>query len=262
MKRYLKLYFHFFKNCFARELEFRFNLLTWTMMDFVFFGLMVVSVELIFGQVSSIAGWSRQEILILACVQSLFVDFFWTFIMMNLLNFSRLIRHGDFDFVLLKPINLRFYVSTRYFEFDHYLRIVFLSLLLPRIIKGMAVTITIANFLNFILLFFLGIFIFYNFYFMITTLNFWLINLFNLEDLFHHIYEAGRFPVQIFNRSLRLVFTYFIPVAFIATFPVQVLLGKAGFEKVFLGIIMAVISFFLSQKFWNFALKQYSSASS
>jgi ABC-2 type transport system permease protein len=51
-------------------------------------------------------------------------------------------------------------------------------------------------------------------------------------------------------------------MAFVATFPVQVLLGKAGFELVFVGLATAVIFLFLASRFWNFALRHYSSASS
>jgi ABC-2 type transport system permease protein len=245
-----------------REQEFRFNLLIWTVMDFIFFGLTVVSVELIFGQVDSIAGWSREEVLLLICVHGLFFDFLWTFILQNLLSFSHYIRKGELDFALLKPVNLRFLVSTRYFEFDHWLRIIFLIFLLFKLLRRIPVQLTIFSWLNFSLLFFLGLFIFYNFYFMITTTNFWFINIYNLEDLFHEISQVGRVPVYVFQRGMRFIFTYIIPVAFIATFPVQVLLGRSDSKITVLALVLALISFFLSQKFWNFALKHYSSASS
>lgn len=231
-------------------------------MDFIFFGLTVVSVELIFGQVDSIAGWSREEVLLLICVHGLFFDFLWTFILQNLLSFSHYIRKGELDFALLKPVNLRFLVSTRYFEFDHWLRIIFLIFLLFKLLRRIPVQLTIFSWLNFSLLFFLGLFIFYNFYFMITTTNFWFINIYNLEDLFHEISQVGRVPVYVFQRGMRFIFTYIIPVAFIATFPVQVLLGRSDSKITVLALVLALISFFLSQKFWNFALKHYSSASS
>lgn len=97
---------------------------------------------------------------------------------------------------------------------------------------------------------------------MITTTNFWFINIYNLEDLFHEISQVGRVPVYVFQRGMRFIFTYIIPVAFIATFPVQVLLGRSDPKITVLALVLALISFFLSQKFWNFALKHYSSASS
>jgi len=245
-----------------RELEFRLNLIIWTVMDFVFFAMVIISVELIFGQVSSIAGWRREEVLLLACVTGLFNDFLWTFVHLNLLFFSDLIRQGNLDFVLLKPVNSRFLVSARYFEFDHWLRIIFLSFLLVKLLGGLSAELTMFSWLNFLLLFFLGIFIFYNLYFMMTTTNFWFIRIFNLEDLFDSLTAVGRAPVYVFKGGARLFFIYIIPVAFIATFPVQALLGRLDLRMILVAIVLALTFFYLSQKFWNFALRHYSSASS
>jgi len=245
-----------------REIEFRFNLAVWTMMNFLWFGLVFASVELIFGQVELIAGWDRKEVLLLVCITSLFFDFFHTFVMQNLKRFSRLIRHGELDLALLKPINLRFLVSTRYFEFDHYPRMIVLFFLIFKFLSDLSVNPSVFAWLNFGLLFALGIFIFYNLFFIFTTTNIWFMRLFNLGDLFSETISVSRYPLYIFKRSARLFFTYVIPVAFIATFPAQALLSRAGFGRVLLGSLIGLVMFFLSQKFWRFALRHYHSASS
>jgi ABC-2 type transport system permease protein len=116
--------------------------------------------------------------------------------------------------------------------------------------------------LNFGLTFTLSIFIFYNLFFIFTTTNIWFMRLFNLGDLFSEIINVGRYPVYIFQKSSQAFFTYLLPVAFIATFPVQALLGRASFGRVLWGSLIGLVMFFLSQKFWLFALRHYSSASS
>ena len=262
MKRYLQLYYYFFRNSLMRDLEFRFNVLIWTVMNFLFLGLMFVSVELIYGQVEAIAGWNKNEVLLLLCVNSLFYDFLWTLVLANLLGFSHLIRHGELDFVLLKPVNPRFFVSTRYFESDHYLRILILVFVISRLLKTLGVQLTIFSLLNFLSLFVLGIFIFYSFFFILTTSNFWFINVFNLEDLFSGIMHVGRFPVRIFKKGFYLFFTYVVPTAFIATFPTQALLGKGSLGMIGVALVIALFMFSASQLFWQFALRHYQSASS
>lgn len=261
MKHYLSLYWQFVKNCWMRELEFRLNLIIWTFMDFLWFGLLIVSVELIFGQVDSIAGWTKKEVLLLTCVQALFMDFLWTFVLQNLNNFSHLIRKGGLDYYLLKPVNLRFLVSARYLEFDHFLRILFLIFLIPNFLNKMGITITVSSLAGFVLLFSQALFIFYNLFFLITTTNFWFVKLFNLEDLFDNIAHVGKFPVYIFKGGMRFFFVYILPVAFIATFPVQFLLGRGDLRLVLLGLLLGIITFAFSEWFWRFALKHYSSAS-
>jgi len=262
MKRYLSLYFQFWRNCSMRDLEFRFNAVVWTVMNFIWFGLILVSLELIFGQVEMIAGWTKDEVLLLAFIQLLFSDFLWTFILVNLGNFSELIRRGNFDFVLLKPVSPRFLVSARYFESDHYVRILVILLLIPKHLDKLGIQSTASSWMTFGLLFVLGIFIFYNLFFIFTTTNFWFINLFNLNDLFDQVVDLGRYPVHIFKGGARLFFVYLMPVAFIATFPAQALLGQIGFEMVFVAILISLITFSVSQWFWQYALRHYQSASS
>lgn len=242
-------------------MEFRLNLIIWTLMGFFDLGLVVVSVGLIFGQVEAVAGWTRNEVMLLVLVVTLFNDFLWTFVLQNLNNFSGLVRNGNFDFYLLKPVNTRFLTSTRYFEFDHYLKITVLLFFIFKIaIQNYGLTALSA--LGFISLLFLGLVIFYNIFFIFTTTNFWFVKLFNLGDLFGHIIEAGRVPVYAFQKGMKSFFIYVLPVAFIATFPTQFLLGRGSFDLIVLGIFLAVITFIFSHWFWHYALRHYSSASS
>ncbi len=243
-----------------RDLEFRFQVTTWAIMNFLWFGLMLASVNLIFGQVEAIAGWSKDKVLLLVFVQALFFDFLWTFFLINLRKFSRLVRHGELDLVLLKPVSPRFFVSTRYFDNDHYPRMLVILFLIPGLLKTLQVQPALFAWLNAALLFILGLFIFYNLFFIITTTNFWFTNLFNLGDLCSEMVDVGRAPVYVFKDKARAFFIYFIPTAFVSTFPTQALLGETGFELVLVGVIISLASFAFSQLFWQFALRRYSSA--
>lgn len=246
-----------------REMEFRFNLLVWTGMDFVFLGMTLVSASLIFGQVESVAGWSYREVLLLVYTTALFNDFMWTFVFQNVNYFSELVRRGNLDFALLKPVNSRFLVSARYLEFDHYLRMILLFYLINKTVLELGVSPNLFSWLSYDLAFFLGLLIFYNLFFMLTTLNFWFIRIFNLVDFFETVSGIGRNPVYIFKKGFRLFFVYLIPTIFIATFPVEILLGRReGGGVLILALAVCLIFFVVSQKFWNFALKRYSSASS
>lgn len=245
-----------------KDLEFRFNVLVWTFLNVLWLGLALIFIELIFGQVKAIAGWSKDEVFLLIAVQTLFTGFMWMLVLENLGYFSHYIRHGDLDFVLLKPLNPRFFVSTRYFDSAQYGRMVASVFLILVLLGRLGVQPDIGQWLLFILLFALGFFIFYNLFFLITTTLFWLINVFNMTDLFDNIVSSANYPVYIFQGSLRFFFIYIIPMAFIATFPAQALLGQIGWEKLWLALFLGVVTFLASEWFWRFALKHYQSASS
>ena len=65
-----------------------------------------------------------------------------------------------------------------------------------------------------------------------------------------------------FSFSLRIFFSIFIPIAFITTIPSEVFLGLSQTWKILLEIMVTSVFLYTSRKFWLFALKFYSSASS
>ena len=245
-----------------RELEFRLNLFLTVFGSFLWLGFALLSVELIFGQVDLIAGWSRNEIWLLMAVYLLFYDFFSIFISKNLREFSELIRRGHFDFVLLKPINTRFLVSTRYFNLYRLFRFVFEIHLLFKLLADFSLQPGLVSWLVFLALFCLGIIVFYNLFFSIAILSIWFVKLFNLGDLFSRILDAGHYPIDIFPKNFRLLFVYLIPIGFVATFSTQALLGQPNVWMISVGMVLSIITFILSHKFWHYALRHYQSASS
>jgi len=65
---------------------------------------------------------------------------------------------------------------------------------------------------------------------MAASSAFWITNSYSVMAFFFRFREYARWPVGIFEGALRVLFTAFIPLAFIATFPVQGLIdpGAAG----------------------------------
>lgn len=243
------------------EMEFRFNLVIWSVVNIFWAAIFIFMINIIYGHVNSLAGWSKQEATVLVMVQSLFISFLWAFVLPNLKELSNLIRTGGLDFLLLKPLNLRFLTSVKVQEFDMYLRalvlVVVLSIYVPPLFHP-----TLTSALNFTALLILGVIIFYNVFFMFATTNFWLINIFNIDHLYSAITDIATFPSGIFTGLLKITFVYLLPTIFIATIPTQALLGKTGLESVLIALGVAIVTYFVSHKFWNFALRHYSSASS
>jgi ABC-2 type transport system permease protein len=153
-------------------------------------------------------------------------------------------------------------LTFRVLEFDHYARILIELYLIYRYTVLVTGSFSLFNLLLFIILFTSGLLIFYSIFFAFSATNVWFIKLENLHHLFDSIKDIGKRPVDIFKNRLLLFFSYFLPVGYIATFPAKALLGEISFFKVVMGPVLTIVFFFLSQKFFKFALKHYSSASS
>lgn len=262
MNRYLKIIFVNAKNCLIRIMEFRSEVISWSVFSVFWIFVFLAFVNVIFGQITAISGWTKDQVLVLFTVQELFIGCMWIFILPGVLDFSKSISKGELDFMLLRPINTRFLLTFRRFEFDQYGRIIVTLILLKIFLSNLNISISLLNVVGALLIFVLGMFIFYSLFFLIATLSFWFINLFNLEDLLDSVVNAGRYPSSIYKGGLKIVFGYIIPLAFTATFPTQILLGNENPGIFISAILIAAGMFFVSHLFWNFALKRYSSASS
>lgn len=62
--------------------------------------------------------------------------------------------------------------------------------------------------------------------------------------------------------AYRFFFTFIVPVTFLTTVPAEVILGRVEIPWLIGGLVLAVVLFWASSKFWSFALRFYTSASS
>lgn len=80
--------------------------------------------------------------------------------------------------------------------------------------------------------------------------------------IYRDVTNMGRFPTDIYKEPLKSALTYLIPVAIMMSLPAKALMGLASSISVFIALLLAFLFMFSSLRFWNFALKKYSSASS
>ena len=104
--------------------------------------------------------------------------------------------------------------------------------------------------------------ILYSLWFFISTTTIWFVKTWNATEVLRSFLYIGRFPLNSFSFSLRVFFSIFIPIAFITTIPSEVFLGLSQLWKILLEVIVATVFLITSRKFWLFALKFYTSASS
>ncbi len=178
-------------------------------------------------------------------------------------NLNRIVEHvqkGTLDFVLLKPIDSQFWLSTRYVSLWG----------IPGIVTGFALItygltsqgIPVVNLLYGLIPLLSGLIILYSMWFMLGTLSIWFVKIYNVTYVLKAVVEGGRFPITAYPVLYRLFMTFIIPVAFLTTVPAETFLGRGTTFYTVLGVLLAVLFFTLSRVFWRFALRYYTSASS
>ena len=261
MQRYWRIYKTFFISSFARELEFRANFFAKIAQNAIWIGFFVLILLVIYRNTDSVAGWSRGAAFILAATCFL-MNSVHSALFFSLNEIPEQVRKGTLDFVITKPIDTQFWVSSRKFNFDQIGTLVAGVVMVAMGVAQEALTIGPAQWIAYVVLVVASSAIFYSFNLLLMTTGIWLVRVDNLWVLGESVMQIARYPIDIYQSGLRRLFVYAVPLAFIATVPSRQLVSGLDLGMLALGVAWAVAFFFAARWFWNFALRHYGSASS
>ncbi len=261
-RKYLKVYRNFLHTSLASELEYKTNIL----IDLVTAILSLIGsiflLSIFFQNNGIIGGWEFKQALIIQGIYTILNGISNTWFNPNLTEIVKHIREGTLDFVLLKPIDSQFFISLKKLTPSGFLEIMLGFFLLLYCIKINQINLNLSFFILCFITMICSICILYSLWFFISTTTIWFVKTWNAIEVLRSFLYIGRFPLNSFSFSLRIFFSIFIPIAFITTIPSEVFLGLSQSWKIMLEVIVAIVFLFTSRKFWLFALKFYSSASS
>jgi len=262
MRRYLRLYRAFMVNCLAREMEYRAHFLLTCLRTMSWGALSVLFLGLIFRQVRQVAGWTLDEMLLLTGTFNVVQALLALTVGRNMGQLSRYVNRGELDLVLTKPVSAQFYVSTRLVAFPE-LATAALGLAVVAYAWGrLGLPLGLGPLLAYAMLVLCGVLIGYALWFSSVVCVFWAERLSNIHALFDPVMELARVPTEVYRGLLRAVFSSVVPLAFLATVPAKALLGRLAPWQIAAGPLLAITLLWLSNRWWRFALRRYTSASS
>lgn len=260
--RNIKLIASFLAYAFKRELEFRFNLTFFFVFHLIWIATSVIGVILIFNQAGTIAGWNRNQAILLILIYYLTSTFIKAFVIPGASSLSELVRKGDLDFVLTKPVDNQLFISLQRIYLNQFFRFTIILIIVPFYLRSINITINTSTLMLASLTALTGIIGLHGIFTIIACLSFWLENIWNLNDFFHDILDVSKRPVDIFRGITQQIAIFVIPVGLIASIPTKVLLRQIHWNFALYSIFTSLALFFLSRFFFKFALRHYSSASS
>jgi ABC-2 type transport system permease protein len=102
----------------------------------------------------------------------------------------------------------------------------------------------------------------YSLWILVVCASFWVVKLDNLSFLLSSIFDAARWPLDLFRGVWRILFTFVIPLGLMTTYPARALLGSLSASTAILALAGAAIFSGLARLIWKRALSRYTSASS
>ena len=261
-RKYLKVYKKFLHTSFASELEYKTNIIIDLITAILSLIGSIFLLSIFFQNNASIGDWEFEEALIIQGIYTILNGITNTWFNPNLSEIVKHIREGTLDFVLLKPIDSQFFISLKKINPSGFLEIMLGICLLLFCIRINQINLNLSFLILFLITITCSICILYSLWFFISTTTIWFVKTWNATEVLRSFLYVGRFPLSSFSISLRIFFSVFIPIAFITTIPSEVFLGLSQSWKILLEVIVALVFLITSRKFWLFALKFYSSASS
>ena len=104
--------------------------------------------------------------------------------------------------------------------------------------------------------------ILYSLWILVVAAAFVVVKIDNLSFLFISIYDAARWPADVFRGVLRFVFTFLVPLAVMTTFPAEALLGRLAPGRAGAIALGALLFAACARVVWLRSIARYTSASS
>ncbi len=223
----------------------------------------LVPLLVVFGNRKGVAGWSFEEALVVIGWFMVMKGILEGAVNPSLASVVEHIRKGTLDFVLLKPADAQFLVSTQKFApwrvVDAIAGLVVFVFAFRRLGRWPSAEAVVAA----VLLLGCAALILYSMWILVISAAFFVVKVDNLSFLFVSIFDAARWPADVFRGLLRIVFTFVVPLAIMTTFPARALLGKnfgPGDAAAALGGAVVFAAF--SRLVWLRSIGRYTSASS
>lgn len=223
----------------------------------------IVFIGIVFTQIPDLKGWSVYEIvfiygfsLVPKGIDHLLFDNLW-----SIGYFT--VRRGDFDKYLTRPVNTLYNVMIEKIQIDALgellMGIALIIITLPKVdivwsVPKVLLIIVVIPFATFI---YTGIKI------ATSAIAFWTKRSGQVMYMFYMVNDFAKYPVTIYNATVRGIITYVIPFAFTAFYPAKyILTGDNPLYNVGTTVLIAVVIDLIGVVIWNKGIRAYESAGS
>lgn len=222
----------------------------------------LVPLIVVFAHRDTVEGWSFGEALIVTGWFTLLQGILEGAINPSLTQVVEQIRTGTLDFVLMKPVDAQFLVSTSRIlpwratnAINAMLVFAYAFHELGRVPSAFEVASGLAMLV-------IAVAVLYAFWILTISAAFYVVRIDNLTYLFDAVFDFGRWPIDVFRGFLSVIFRFVIPLAVMTTYPAEALLGRLDLTTFVASLAAATAFFVVSRAVWLRSLRAYGSASS
>src|SRR5262245_25683040 len=227
LSRYFRLWLGFARFGLVRELSFRSNFLVKISVEILWLAILLVFYRTVFAQTNLVAGWNEFQFLFFVGCYFALGGLVETLFLENCNEFAELVRTGDLDFLLLKPIDEQFLVSCRKIDWSTGVNVLTGAVVMAIALRQMHWEFDPVRIAAFAVAFTCGLLIAYSFMLVLTSVSVWMVRNQSLMEMWWLFSSLARYPKEIFSRTwaenIGRLFTFVLPILLVSNVPAEVM---------------------------------------
>jgi ABC-2 type transport system permease protein len=262
LRYYTKLYFSIVSQYVKARMQYRADFII-SSVGMVFVSIAtVLTFRVLFNSIPSLVGWSFDEIVFIygffmlaISPLQLFFDHIWW------LRYE--IQDGSFIKYYFRPINMMFYFMSEMVDLKGIVQVFLGAAALVYASIQLGLEWTLLRLLLLFIMLFSSSLVAISIMTIAACTCFWTTNSYSVIALALKIRDFAQYPMTVFDGIFRLLFTYLIPIGFVAFYPAQLFLRPGDVSPlVYASPLMGLGFFGLAYLIWHKGVNSYSGTGS
>lgn len=263
MKGNLKLIWTMMKLRLSQLMVFRLSFFGAFFVDGSLFVVQLLLFDVLYGQIESIGGWQKGEMIIFVGTFSLINALNMSSFFFGLISIPEKIRTGGLDHYITKPKSPLLRLSFESVNPGSLPLIAMSLIILGRGVSLLGTPPSFGAVIGYILLVLLMTLLWYDLMLLLRTVPFFFMSAVTVHLMEDSLMELSmKVPGVVFEGVWKVLFQVLLPYGLLATLPAQMLTGTLTPFGLMWGCTVAVLFTLFAFKLWKFGLSRYKSASS
>lgn len=259
LKRYICIYFEYIRINLIRISHNKRESIIGGLSWFVLQTCGLISSLVIIEKAGNIEGWTLYEIGLLyagmtfsRAFSMILFDGFW--------NISYIVRFGELDQFLVRPISPLFQIVTYRLEMSGIGNLIFSIITFAFCFTRLQLNVPYMQYVVLYIYLICGSLILSALFLLFNSFAFWIIDGHDIATLLLNLFDFTKFPISIFPKFLQFILVWIIPLAYVNYYPVGIFLGKeVSLTAKIVPFIFCIISWGSAWLIWRLGIRNYSS---
>lgn len=268
IKSRIRLFAELWRMLLRSKAEYRFNFFMEIFINIFTYVVTYLQIWVIVRNFGDIQGWDFYELMLLYNFNLFSYGFSCMILYHPMREVENLVNNGNFDGVLMKPMNPFVYMLLRQGYFGFWGHIILGIIVFVIVFRHLALPFTFGVFLNLVAKMIGAILIQGSVMIFTGALSFRFVRALAVMDVcIYRIREFINYPISIYSTGIQIFLTIIIPYGFVNFYPVEALIGKqTNFLPLLIadigGIVIGVILIVVSYRFFIRYVNKYQSTGS